>query len=382
MPRVLMVVPLYPPGGRGGLERQAHELSSALRARGVDAWVVSGRTGFDQPAQEQMDGVPVVRVPLPRIKWLRFPVTGAALIAMMVARRRDYDVVHAHNLSWFGALTVIIARILGKPVMAKLPTEMRWAFREGSVRLALFRSCDAIALLTPEAVQECLHLGFPEGRIFKITNGVSTTRFSPALRGEDPTRPLVAMFSGRLDPEKGLLDLFAVWPAVLRRLGRPARLVICGGGPQESELRAAIDAGGLGSAVELRGHVADVADALRAADVFVLPSYVEGNSNAVLEAMATGLPVVSTFAGGTPLLVGPEGTEWLFVPRDRPALEERLVRLLRDPAARRKAGDAMLRRARESLGIEAVAERYGLVYERLAAGRREEVGACSSPIFP
>jgi glycosyltransferase involved in cell wall biosynthesis len=379
--RVLMVLPQYPPPVLGGLERQAHELTVAVRERGVDAWVVSGRSEPDQPAEQEVDGVPVARLPFPRIKSLRFPVTGFALLRVMVARRADYDVVHAHNLSWFGGMAVIVAKLLGKPLLVKLPTAMRWAFRDGSLRLALFRSCDAIALLAPDDVADLLRLGYPASRIFKITNGVATQRFSPGpARADDG--PLTAVYTGRLDPEKGLLDLLAVWPSVLARAGRPLRLVICGDGPLEGALRAEIAAHDLGGSVELRGRVADVPAILRDADVFVLPSFIEGNSNAVLEAMASGLPVVSTLAGGTPLLIGPEGHEWLFVPRDRPALEARLVKLFTDDAARRAAGAAMLRRARESLEIKTVAERYCCVYERLAKGRRDDVGACSSPIFP
>lgn len=379
--RVLMTCPHYPPPVRGGLERQAHELAVALRAHGVEVWVVSGRTEPEHPAAHTVDGVTVVRVPFPRWKWLRFPVTGLAILRVLVTRRRDFDVLHAHNLSWFGALSVLTAKALGKPVLAKLPTATLSAFPEGSFRLRLFQRCDAIALLSPESVEDFQRRGYPADRIFKITNGVATTRFSPAPPRGNETTGLVAIFTGRLDPEKGLLDLLAIWPSVLRRTGRPVRLVICGEGPQEAELRQAVAAARLEESVELRGRVAAIASALREADVFVLPSYVEGNSNAVLEAMATGLPVVSTLAGGTPFLVGPDGGAWLVAPRDRAALADRLVELLTQPELRHAAGAAMLRRARELFGIEAVAARYACVYQNLAAGRRDSVGACSSPIF-
>jgi glycosyltransferase involved in cell wall biosynthesis len=377
-----MTCPHYPPPVRGGLERQAHELAVALRAQGVEVRVISGRTQPDHPAAHTFDGVPVERVPFPRWKWLRFPVTGLAILRLLVTRRRDFDVLHAHNLSWFGALSVLTAKALGKPVLAKLPTATINAFPEGSFRLRLFQRCDAIALLSPESVADFERRGYPAGRMFKITNGVATTRFAPPPpHGNDATRPLLAIFTGRLDPEKGLLDLLAVWPSVLERTGRPVRLVICGEGPQESELRAAIAAPALRGSVELRGQVAEVASALREADIFVLPSYVEGNSNAVLEAMATGLPIVSTLAGGTPFLVGPAGVAWLFAPRDRASLEQRLVELLTRPEQRQAAGEAMLRRARELFGIEAIAARYARVYQLLASGQRDAVGACSSPMF-
>lgn len=379
----MMVVPQFPPPVLGGLEGQALELSHALVRLGVSVQVLSGRIQPRMARELPPDALPVTRVPFPRSRWLRVPVTGSALLFHLITKRRHYDVIHVHNLSWFGSLSALAAKLLRKPVLAKLPTERRRAFRNGSLRLRLFCRCDAIALLSPEAVDDFRGLGFPESRIFKTTNGVSTDRFYPSRRPckQGPEKPLTVLFVGRLDPGKGLLDLVAVWPAVRSRTSTPVHLVICGAGPQEAELRKAIEVAEIASSVSLVGRVDDVAEQLRSADLFVLPSYAEGNSNAVLEAMACGLPIVSTTAGGTPLLVGPEGAKWLFEPGDRAALEDRLVRLLEDAASRQEAGGEMLRRARAELGIDSVAGRYRRVYELLAAGRRDSVGTCSSPVF-
>lgn len=377
-----MVIPQYPPPILGGMERQAHELSKAVQARGVDVLVLSGRTSAQQPGLEVFEGVRIRRLPFARSRWLRFPLTGIALFAALWRERSRIDVVHAHNLSWFGALAVVIARALGKPVLAKLPTATEWAFREGSPRFLIFNRCDAIALLSQDSVEDFRRHGFPEERIFKITNGVSTQLFSPPSGGVRPADgALEVLYVGRLDPEKGLLDLLAVWPRVLQQAQRPLRLTICGEGPQQAALRTAVREAGLEASVVLRGRVSNVPGALRSAHVFVLPSYVEGNSNAVLEAMAAGLPILSTRAGGTPLLVGPEGAPWLVEPRDRAGLEARLVRLLSDAPLRERVGRAMLDRIRAHMTIEAVAERYCRVYDALARGRREEVGAASSPVF-
>lgn len=377
-----MVVPQYPPPVVGGLERQAHELSKAVKTRGIDVLVMSGKTSPEQPTRQTVEGVPVLRLRFPSNKWLRFPGTGLAVLRAMLQERARFDVVHVHNLSWFGTFAVLVAHALRRPVLAKLPTAIQWAFKEGSLRFRIFLHCDAIALMSKDSIRDFRRRGFPEDRILKITNGVSTALFSPRprTRGES-ARSLTVVFVGRLDPEKGLLDLIAIWPDVVARCGQAVRLEICGDGPLEGELRNAIRARGVSESVILRGHVLDVPEALRSADVFVLPSDIEGNSNAVLEAMASGLPVVSTRVGGTPLLVGPDGADWLVEPHDRASLEDCLVRLLQDSAMRERVGNAMLARVHAHFTIEAVAARYCEVYKRLAEGNRESVGAASSPVF-
>jgi glycosyltransferase involved in cell wall biosynthesis len=381
-PRVLMVVPHYPPPVSGGLERQAHQLARAAHALGARVLVLSARFSEGQQAREVRDGVPVLRVPFPTRKWLRGLLTAPALAAAMLRHRGEYDVVHAHNLSWFGGFAILVAKALRKPVLVKLPTATEYAFREGSARFRIFEACDAIALLSEDTIADFRRRGFPEGRMFKITNGVALEDFHPGPpRSPAPGAPVEVIFVGRLDPMKGLDDLLDVWPRALARAVRPARLSICGEGPEEAHVRQRIAELGIADSVVLRGRIADVAGALRAADVFVLPSEVEGNSNAVLEAMATGLPVLSTRVGGTPLLVGPAGAEHLFSPRDRAGLEERLVRLLADESLRRKAGSAMQERTRANFSIEAIAARYLRVYAALAAGRPEQVGEESSPAF-
>jgi glycosyltransferase involved in cell wall biosynthesis len=377
-----MVIPKYPPPVIGGMERQAHELSKTLQALGVTVVVVSGLTGSGRPGLEIVEGIPVQRIALLPQKWLRFPVTGWALFRAMLRERERIDVVHVHNMSWFGALAVLVAKGLRKPILAKLPTATEQAFGGKPLHLSLFTQCDAIAVMAQDSIEDMQRYGFPEQRIFKITNGVSMRNFAPPPPGERRTERLLnVLFVGRLEPAKGVLDLLAVWPHVLAGVGRPMRLTVCGDGPQEAELRAFIREHRLEGSVILKGHVSDVAAELGAADIFVLPSYVEGNSNAVLEAMASGLPVLSTRAGGTPLLVGPDGAEWLFEPRDRAGLQERLLRLANDASLRERVGQAMLARIHAHLTIEAVAERYRSVYEALAQGRRDEVGAASSPVF-
>src|SRR5690606_8036606 len=128
--------------------------------------------------------------------------------------------------------------------------------------------------------------------------------------------------------------------------------------------------------VMLRGHVDGVREKMKNADVFVLPSLNEGNSNALLEAMAAGLPIVSTRVGGTPLLVGNEAAPWLCEPGDIDALADRLTRLIEDESTRKALGVAMRSRVEQYFDIGKVASSYTCAYRCLLQSRRDDLSAC------
>jgi glycosyltransferase involved in cell wall biosynthesis len=108
----------------------------------------------------------------------------------------------------------------------------------------------------------------------------------------------------------------------------------------------------------------------------VLPSAYEGNSNAVLEAMEAGLPVIATKVGGTPMQIGPEGADLLVPVDDADSLADQLVRLINDSALRRAYGDAMRRRARDNFDIARIAKRYICAYQKLATDGQIDLREC------
>ena len=166
----------------------------------------------------------------------------------------------------------------------------------GFLRIALLKGSDAIVAMTPESVAELDGIGYPTARVLNVTNGISLL---PAASSQPRSSKTVnAIFVGRLSPEKGLSDLLHAWATVKARASRSVKLRIIGDGPQADELRALALALDLGETVEFFGYCEDVPAELAKADLFVLPSYAEGNSNAILEAMRAGLPVVATDVGG------------------------------------------------------------------------------------
>src|SRR5262249_31160988 len=133
--------------------------------------------------------------------------------------------------------------------------------------------------------------------------------------------------------------------------------------PLREALGNQVDALGLRDSVCFTGAVVDVRLPLAAMDVFVLPSDAEGMSNALLEAMAAGRPVVATAVGGTGEVLE-AGSGILVPPRDPQALATAVLRLLADPAGARRLADAARRRVAERFGARAMVARLETLYER------------------
>jgi sugar transferase (PEP-CTERM/EpsH1 system associated) len=210
----------------------------------------------------------------------------------------------------------------------------------------------------------------PARKVRTIYNGVDAERFAPGNRTVArqalgiPPDWAVAGTVGRLDPVKdqaGLIHAFAQ----VASIGKGA-LVIAGDGPSRRQLEAVIGELRLGERVRLLGERDDVASILRALDVFVLPSIGEGISNAILEAMATGLPVIATRVGGNGELVKDGLTGRLIEPRRPEALAEALTDYFANPARARAHGAAGRERAISEFGLERMLAGYVALYRQHA----------------
>ncbi len=220
--------------------------------------------------------------------------------------------------------------------------------------------------------------GFPVRRIEVIENGIELSRYGPAedrnaLRrrlGLEPGRRYVAMVA-RFHPVKDhamLLQAFALAAAV-----RPdVDLLLVGDGRLRGELEALTERLGISGRVRFLGVRSDVADILRAVNVFALTSVSEAASLTLLEAMASRLPVVVTAVGGNPEIVR-DGVEGLLVPRgDAAAAAAAFVRLLDDPVVAARMGEAGRARVEERYQLSRTIDAYGRLYQQLAGRGREK----------
>jgi len=225
-------------------------------------------------------------------------------------------------------------------------------------------------------------VGIAPAKVVRIHNGVDTERFSPGDRGEIRANlgvrsdQIVVGTVGRLNPVKdqvSLIDAFA------RLEAAEAVLIIAGDGPCRDVLHNRAAALRLGDRVRFLGERHDVPDVLRALDVFVLPSIAEGISNTILEAMATGLPVIATRVGGNPELVV-DGETGRLVPRGDPgALAAALGSYFQDSVRRIEDGSRARARAVTAFSLDAMRAGYADVYADLGGRRsRQPVVAHSS----
>jgi glycosyltransferase involved in cell wall biosynthesis len=358
----------------GGAQRQLAGVAPLLADRGVEVEVWT-RAVRGLPRAERISGVPVRRLGQPGSG---AAATFAAEAVIRLARSRP-DVLHAYSLFSPAAVAVLARRALGVPAVVKV---LRSGWLGDAVRLrrkrfgvrraaALARGIDRFVAISSEIDAELAALGVAPERRCLIPNGVDSERFRPATPLERAAlrRRLglrdhpIAVYAGRLVPEKHVDDLLAAWARI--RSGRAAELLVLGTGPCEADLRRAAPAG-----VRFLGDVGDVASHLRAADAFVLPSSTEGLSNAMLEAMAAGLAVVATSVGGALDLIEDGRTGRLVAPCDPTALASALDAVLADSALRRRLGAAARERVIAAYSLPVAADRLLHLYRELATARR------------
>jgi glycosyltransferase involved in cell wall biosynthesis len=318
---------------------------------------------------------------------------GAALVAplyALAARRavgrlaweRRFDLVHAHWVVPNGL--VAAAAEGGAPLAVGLHGSDVFLAEKRGVRRLVRWALRRTSLLTgcsPELVQRVCALGFPARRARVIPYGVDVASFSPGkersgawrARFGIPAGAPVILGVGRMATKKGFQVLLAALPGLLEARG-DLHVVLAGGGDRLEEFRR--QAGQWAGRVHFPGGVAhdELPDLFRAADVFVLPAVhdpagnVDGLPNVILEAMASGLPVVASAISGIPLAVV-DGETGLLVPEGDPvALAGALGRLAADPGLAREMGARGRERAVAELTWDAVAERYRRAYREVLEG--------------
>ena len=226
----------------------------------------------------------------------------------------------------------------------------------------------ALVLLSSEGARTKVAPDVPDDRVAIVPPGIEARRFAgPAANGA--RRPPTVLFLANVQVRKGVFTLVDAFEQVAAALPE-ARLVVAGGGADADALRRRVAASSAGDRVELLGTVGRdaIAATLGAADVYCLPSFGEPFGISALEAMAAGLPLVTTSAGGLAHLVPPSGGLQV-PPRDPDALAAALLALLRDPARRAAMGAANRATVASDFEWDRVIDRLEALYARVLAAR-------------
>ncbi|MBV9750696.1 MAG: glycosyltransferase family 4 protein [Acetobacteraceae bacterium] len=361
-----------------GMSVYALNLLRELVAAGHDVTMVSQYRG-DAFGKRVYGGGPPPPVPGVRVIGLEqvgeqdggdFERDVEAMREAVVAehRRRPLDVIHAQYGYPCGWAALLASRDTGVPNVVSIQGgDGHWV---GSCcethRLAMVRVLDhanRVLIGCRSFAEEVTgRLGTAPSRFTIVPGAVDTARFTPGT-APDPAAAPVLLYHGRVDARKGVLDLLDA-ARQLRDEGERFRLLVSGIGPTFDETEEAIRALGLGDHVEMTGYVdyEQVPEVYRRAEIFVSPTYAEGFSNTILEAMASGLAVVSCRAVGVVDCIRDGENGLLTEPGDRVGLANALRRLLRDRVLRRRLADAALAECRAVYSWGAVGRQIMGIY--------------------
>jgi glycogen synthase len=368
-----------------GMSVYAQNLLRELVGAGHDVTMVSQYRGDPFGTRVYGGGPPP---PVPGVKVIGLEAAGEQsggdfesdidrMVQTVVAEHREkpFDVLHAQYGYPTGWAVLLASRHLGVPNVVSIQGgDGHWV---GSCcethRLAMRRVLDhANALLIGGASfrkEVCDRLGCDPARFTLVPGAVDTARFTPA-NGRATSRvasPPRLLYHGRVDRRKGVLDFLDAL-ALLRTRGVPFEAIVSGIGPEveaSREKAAELDLGD--DAVRFTGYAnyESAPDLYREADVFVSPTYAEGFSNTILEAMAAGLPVVSTDTVGVSDCLRDGENGLLVRPGDVPALAEALARVTQDEPLRRRIAATGREECGRVYSWNAVGRTIMGVYERM-----------------
>ncbi len=377
---ILMVIKRFKPDTLfGGAERSAYRLACALSEGGVGVDVASARLHPGWPGKEEIScrkaTIRVVRFLHPPVRMLGTILYNLRLFLHILFNRNYYQVIHVHFAS-FEMFTAVAAKLTGgPPVLCKIAC----SGQTGEIAIAgrrfyaplfnwFLRRVDVLVALSPEIRNELADCGVESGQIIIIPNGVDTRYFSPPDEGKrkdirsnygispDET---VMVFAGRLSPQKGLKTLLKA----IARLDNPSvKLMLAGRGPQRKELQSLALKLGIENRVRFMGEVKDIRSLYYASDIFVLPSYYEGLSNSLLEAMSTGMKIVATRVSGSSEVIENGRTGVLAEPGNHLSVAVAISAAL---SLNHHTGKQARRKILNKYSSEKVAQRYRETYQKL-----------------
>jgi glycosyltransferase involved in cell wall biosynthesis len=355
----------------GGMERQTHLLARNLVARGHRVRVLTARfPGLG--AHEMLDGVEIERLQLGSgDRWTRMGGYLARLAAALLAQRDFAQLVQVQQ-TFYPAAAAALATL---PLRVPLVVSNRGSGPEGGVALMrslplgrvvlqLLRRRATCIVTNDEMEQEMREEGF--AKLVRIPNGVEMPVLDAEARAE-ARRALglsgnVVLFLARLEPVKRVALLLRAWASGPRP---GATLLIVGEGAERPLVERAAKEAAPDRLVRFDGPTTDPSRYFRAADLFVLPSITEGLSNALLEALAHGVPAIGSDISGNRQILSREDLGLLFPSENEAALSMAIARLLAAPDEAKRLGSLAREHVAQNFSVEAMVSAHEQLYRRL-----------------
>jgi len=359
-----------------GQGRVNHEIVAAALAAGCEVTLVASQVAamWREHPRVRWHAVPEARLPTALLRYQAFAVASGWWLAR---HRRQFDIVHVNGFITWAHADVNTAHFVhhGWLHSGYYPYRLsggahalyQWVYTRLNARLErmAFRRARAVVAVSPRIVAELRATGVPVDGIEVIPNGVDTAEFAPGkvcrARFRLPVGVPLLLFAGDLRTPRKNLDTVL---AALAQVPEPVALAVAGsaeGSPYPQRAREL----GLADRVHFLGHVADMPTLMRSCDALVFPSRYEPMGLVVLEAMASGMAVLTARSTGAAGLVPDGAGIVLDDPDDAVALAAAIRRFTADPGALRRMGQVG-RAAMLAQGWDAMGQHYLQLYRRLA----------------
>jgi glycosyltransferase involved in cell wall biosynthesis len=400
LPRVCLLTETYYPLTGGG-ESQTRVLAASLRNRNFQVLIITRRCSDSWKEIDLVDGVSVYRIPpVGTGRFTRWFMLFWSLLAL-AKTRSQYDVVYVSGFKSLGLSAVLAAKLLRKRCILKADSngEMSGEFFAAGLkkfgltptsiivrillsgRNKILRGANYFVAITTGIAEELKSEGVDPSSIALISNGIDTDRFSPITAFEKqslrqtlviPRKGIIITYAGRLVSYKGLPLLLRVAEVIQSEFDHVGFVLIGSGGFDmhncEDELKKFVKAKGLEESIYFAGEVDNVHEYLQASDIFVLPSEEDAFPLALVEAMACGLPVISTPVGGIKEIITDRQNGLLVQARDFQQLYQVISGLIRDPTLSASLGTAAVQTVQERYSAGIIIQKYCELFRRVHSG--------------
>jgi len=371
MKPVLFVVDSYFPA-MGGAEQQALALAKALSEQGVKVEFVAPHLEKDDPLHDNIEGFKLTRISYPHIKFLGAILLMLSFSLFIIKNRSRYAYVHVHITKLLATSLGITKPLHGLKVISKISghAEFTGGFLDLSKKYNIanmimrffIKKLDYIQTISDYTRTVLKDNGFSDKQIKCIPNSVKLSNYAKPDYHKEGHQLIRIGFCGRIEKVKGLELLFQAYKNLPSDLSETVEILIAGEGTHLDFLKQYVNDLGIADKVKFYGFLTNVPKFLKTVDIYVQPSYAEGLSNSVLEAMSAALPVVASRISGNVDLIVNNINGLLFSSGNIDELTQQLAQLIDNPNHRKVMGDKGRTKIKQGYSAQSVSEKLIELY--------------------